>query len=128
MNIDGVVGEHGAHHRVAAMGIFSVGGRGRQVIDELHAEVVAGIKLQADAAVGGDGLGAGGAGVTLGDGGGAHLEDPGGGLELVEGDLLRLGDDEEIEEMIGAGEDGGIEGRAVGRTAADGRSAAANED
>jgi len=126
MNIDGVVGEHGVHHGVAAVGVFRVGGRRGQVIDELHAEVVAGIELEADAAVGGDGLRSGGAAIALGDGCGTHLEDPGGGLELAEGNLHRLGDDEQVEQVVGTGEDG----RAAGGGGASdhGRSATADEE
>jgi hypothetical protein len=88
------------------VGILGVGGDGGQAIDEAHAEVVAGVKLETDAAVGGGGSCVVRAFIGVGCGGFADFEDPGGGLEIAEMDGFGFGNYEEIEEVVGACEGG----------------------
>ena len=55
MDVGGIGHQHLVHHRVWAVRIFSVSWSGRQMIDELDPEMVAGLQLENDTLVGGDG-------------------------------------------------------------------------
>ena len=106
MDVDGIRGQHLVHHRVASVRIHRVGRRGRQAIDQPYAQMVAGIKLQPDAAVGSECLGARRAVVVLRLGSPAHFEDPRNRMAVAEGDGGRFSDGQKIQQMVGTGEYG----------------------
>lgn len=110
MDVDGIGGKHLVHHCVAAMRVLGVGRRRRQMIHQTHAQVVAGVKLQANPSVGRNRSRVIRTDIPVGNRGLAHLKDPRSRLELAEPDCLWLGNDQKIEHVVGTREGGWIEG------------------
>jgi hypothetical protein len=97
------------------MGVLSVGGSGWQMINELHAEVIAGLKLENYAFVGGHSPRIGRALVVDSNRGVADLINPASWAESAQVDGFGTGDQQQIEDAIGTGEVWRVE-RGLGGT------------
>jgi hypothetical protein len=116
MNVHGIRLQHRAHHGVASMRGNRIGRHRWQAIDQPHAQMIAGIELQSDAAVGRKCARAWRALVMLRHSRPAHFEDPRDRMTIAEGDGGRFSNDEKVQPVVGTGKFGRLSWSWLGRS------------